>query len=113
MAMAGSLREPAILIAENQKMFIVRAESYDLRGSKVEQLTTVQQCAENKFINQYLKLPETVGKPTGGANDGFVVEVTFRDRKFSGSLITSITVSRIEIDTWITAQRKREGHPLG
>lgn len=78
------------------------------------ELTMVQQCAENTFINQYLKLPETVGLPTDGTNDGFAVEITFRDSKFPGCLITTtICVSWAEVDVWIAAQRKRKGHPLG
>lgn len=74
----------------------------------MEQLTTLQACAKNKFINDYLKLPSSIGKPITNSNLGFLVEVTFSHHAFPNCrIITTVVLTWDEVDRWVLQQRIR------
>lgn len=79
-----------------------------------EHLSTVQACAKNKYINQYLsipgsklKVPERIEETYLG-NTGYLVHFTFKDDHYPGAIILlSVSVSWEEIDAWNKKQSNR------
>lgn len=79
-----------------------------------ERLSVVQECAKNKYFNQYLSTPGARLKvlerieETYLGNAGYLVHFNFKDDHYPGAIILlSVSVSWDEIDAWNKKQTNR------
>lgn len=67
----------------------------------------VQECAENKFINNFSKLPLKIAEPIYQGNSGFSVEMTFADHRLPDCLVKTVaSLTWKEVDDWVAKKRK-------